>query len=320
MLFPVGVANAGDTQNSPADDKAPVINVSSLPTDLDGQIQRAQILRADGKLDEASRALGQMMLVAPDDARVVAEYGKVLVMENQAADAEAFLKRAIELQNGDWTYYSALGVAFDEQGNSKGAKLAYERALMLKPGEPAILNNYALSRKAAGDLISARQIIAEAAAAGAGDPTIARNVALLADNPKVRVATVAPVAPSAKVTNAVTVAAAPPIQLSPNSDAPADGDASHQASSKSVVAVAEIAPTEPTGAVATHAPRVLSNNVMMQRVPVDPLAGPIGKVAHARTKLGASKLTARPASVSTSAAVAAKKPKTPSLRMSADAS
>ena len=41
-----------------------------LPTDLDGEIRRAQDLRAQCNLDEAVRALGQLMLAAPDDPRV----------------------------------------------------------------------------------------------------------------------------------------------------------------------------------------------------------------------------------------------------------
>src|ERR1051325_4725878 len=42
---------------------------------LEYEIQRARALRAQGKSTEAIRALAQLVLVAPDDARVVGEYG-----------------------------------------------------------------------------------------------------------------------------------------------------------------------------------------------------------------------------------------------------
>src|SRR5262249_11466082 len=121
----------------------------------------------------------QLMLFAPDDARVIGAYGKIMVLENRPQDAEAFLRRAIQIQAADWTYYSALGVAYDEMGDRKRAKLAYERALTLKQGEPAILNNYALSRLGAGDVASARKIMAQAQAADGQDATIAQNVSLV---------------------------------------------------------------------------------------------------------------------------------------------
>jgi hypothetical protein len=177
-------------------------------------------------------------------------------------------------------------VAYDEEGDNKSAKAAYQRALVLKPGEPAILNNYALSRMAAGDLVSARQIIAQAQAAGGNDPTIAHNVSLVMESSRQPAAAVVakPVA-AAKVAPAAVVAAAP-----------------SKASAKSQAATAPLAAptTAPNGAnvaVATSAPRVLNKDVVMQDVPVDPLAGPVGK--HAKHQ---------------------KKSATPSLRMSADAS
>src|SRR5436305_1115114 len=105
-------AALADSQTS--DSNVKPIDFSSLSSDLNQEVHRAQALRAQGKLAEAVHALGQMMLVAPDDAGVVSEYGKVLVLENRPEDAAEFLKRAIQLQGGDWTYYSALGVAYDE--------------------------------------------------------------------------------------------------------------------------------------------------------------------------------------------------------------
>jgi len=283
-------AYAGDSTSDSSDGSAQHLDLSKLPTDLDGEIRRAQELRADGKLDEAARALGQLILMAPDDSRAVSEYGKVLVLQNRPQDAAEFLKRSLQIQDGDWTVYSALGVAYDEMGDSKSAKLAYERALALKPGEPAVLNNYAMSRFAAADFVSARQMIAEAQAADPKDVTIARNVSLVDASrqpivPAVKAAASSsppPAARSARVakpTPKIEVATLPQVDASPKSD---------------------VAASAPGGA--TAAPRVLNKDVVMQSVPPDPLAGPTGKSSRAK------RLAAK------------RKPATPSLRMSADAS
>jgi Flp pilus assembly protein TadD len=159
---------------------------------LDSEIRSAQLSRQQGDYAGAVHALSQLMLMAPDDPRVVGEYGKVLAQQGRSAEAVQFLNRAIELQSGDWTLYSALGVAHDEAGDPAAAKAAYERALVLKPGEAAVLNNYAMSRVLAGDLTQARQLIAQAS--GSTDPKIARNAALIAGlTPPATVAKNAPV-------------------------------------------------------------------------------------------------------------------------------
>lgn len=249
---------------------------NGMPTDLTGEIQRAQTLRAQGDFKDADKALAQLMLFAPDDPRVVSEYGKVLVQQGgRSADAIAFLSRAEQLAPSDWTVYSALGVAYDQAGDAQNAKQAYERALALKPGEPSVLNNYGLSRMAAGDIPAARALLAEAAAAGSNDPKIKSNLAMLDHY--------GPSTPQQAVPPTAVIASVPARPGSP-------------------VAVAALAP-----------PRTLNSNVIMEPVPVDPLAGPV-KTAHAHPMRRIAASSAKPK------AVAAKKDKAPALRMSADAS
>lgn len=244
-----------------------------LPTDLEGEIHRAQQLRADGNLTEAIKALGQLVLVAPDDARVVGEYGKTLTQLDRSQEAIQFLTRAVQLAPNDATFYSALGVAYDQTGDSADAKAAYERALALKPGDAVVLNNYALSRMLAGDTPAAKKLIAEAAAADGSDAKIARNVAYVNQ------------AAAPAVKDAAPVAQLPSKPVAGNS-APA------------------VAAAAPAHAGATGAPQQLNPNVMMQHVPADPLAGPVG--GHRVAAKAAGKPVAQK--------------KAPPLRMSADAS
>ena len=165
---------------------------------IDNALKQAQAQRLDGDLQGAASTLGQLVLATPDDARVLGEYGKVLAAQGRADDALAFLRRSAQLQPNDWTVYSAMGVAFDQKNNFNSAKVAYERALMLKPGEPSVLSNAALSRMLAGDLDNAEQMLLQASANGK-DPKIAKNLALVrslkASAPQVARATPARPAP-----------------------------------------------------------------------------------------------------------------------------
>jgi Flp pilus assembly protein TadD len=232
---------------------------SAAPTSLEDGIRQAQLLRAKADYSGAVHALSQLMMIAPDDPRVVGEYGKVLVQQGRAPEALDFLKRAVELQANDWTLYSAMGVAYDQTGNSAKARDAYQRALVLKPGEAVVLNNFALSRMLAGDPDQARTLMAQAAAASSADPKIARNLALV------------------------------------------DGLAGVKAQPSAQVSTPAIAARTPIAAAsaAAHLPRPLvltrtndknshaANAIVMQAVPVDPMAGPIAKKSAKPRKLAA---------------------------------
>src|SRR5512142_3226052 len=69
-------------------------------------LAQAQTARASGDFETAAKLLTQLVLIAPDEPRVLGEYGKTLAAQGRSEDALAFLQRAIELQPGDWTLYS----------------------------------------------------------------------------------------------------------------------------------------------------------------------------------------------------------------------
>lgn len=284
----------------------------SMAADLDVQVVNAQALRMQGDYPGATKILSQLMLVAPDSPKVVGEYGKTLVQQGRSKEALDFLKRAVELSPGDWTLYSASGVAYDQNGQYASAKVAYQQALSLKPGNAAVLNNFALSRMQAGDLAGANQMMAQAQAAGGADPKIASNIALLAS-------------------------------LSPAS-APVQAP---QAKASPAPAYTSSAPTAAKIAVAHGATPRPVETVMMQQIPIDPKAGPVKTatgaprkliketqpvaVAHAAAPKKAAvaaaapkkpepkKLAAADPKADAKKAATAAKTKTPSLRMTADA-
>jgi Flp pilus assembly protein TadD len=296
-------------------------NAAAISADVTSVIHQAQAMRVKGDLDGELRVISQLMLAQPDDARVVGEYGKLLVQQGRSNDAVQFLNRAVELAPSDWTYYSALGVAYDQLTDPANAKLAYERALALKPGEAAILNNYGMSRMLAGDAAGARALMMQAKASGSTDPKIESNLALLEST--------APVKPApAPVTASIAPAAAPVSALKPIVISHAVAHAvSHV---PTPVVTKPIAPvttaTVAAASTASAAPtRIVHNGVpiVMQAVPVDPQAGPVahwtpakpGKAAVPTVNVAA----ATPAKPAKTAAKTAVLDHIPALRMTADA-
>jgi len=239
MSSNAGWFDFGSKPEAAAKDSINTKTAAPLPAvNLDDSIRQAQMLRLAGSYPEAIKHLSQLMMVASDDPRVVSEYGKTLAAMGRADDAVNFLTRAQQLQPNDWTISSAMGVAYDQLGNQKDAQSAYERALAIKPGEPSVLSNYALSRMLAKDPDMAGKLAARAeiANAGAKDPMIARNIAMIRS--------MAPEAPAM------------------------------------AMAVQNLAPA-PVPRTLAAASQVPDNRVVMQRVPVDPLAGPVGRTIGA---------------------------------------
>ena len=269
---------------------------SNLPNNLDGEIRRAQLLRAAGDLEGATHALAQLMLVAPDDPRVVGEYGKVLVQEGRTAESLAFLERAVELQPNNWTFYSALGVAYDQAKQRTKAAAAYQHALALKPGEPTVLNNYAMNEMLAGHLDRAQALLREAQAHGADNPKIAANLAMIAamhggTAPATAVAATAP---------AVRHPTAAPARLAARQTA----KPAHRAAEPYSRMKAKTAP-----------------KVVMAAVPYDPLAGKVypahreDVAAHHPAKVRVAKTDAKAKAAPQREAA---KPVAPALRTAAD--
>lgn len=289
------VANTADAEPNASSDVATL--AKDLPTTLDGEIRRAQLLRGKGDYDEAAHSLAQLMLIAPDDARVVGEYGKVLEQQGRSQDALAFLKRAVELDPHDWSLNSALGVAYDQLDDHGNARLAYDRALAIKPGDASVLNNYAVSRMLAGDYAGAQRLFAEAAARGAPNPKMLMNLQKLAALKPEAAAPAAPLHPVLAATVRPAVAAS----LLPKPAAVA-------ASAQKPLQPGRAAP----GQFATAAPKALAAQVVMERVPVDPLAGPVKHAKRAPPKLAS---TAHPAQKPVPQKTVAP---TPSLRTAAD--
>ncbi|HEX5281087.1 MAG TPA: tetratricopeptide repeat protein [Micropepsaceae bacterium] len=151
----------------------------SANVDVGVFLGQAMQARQSGDFTRAVKILSQLVLVAPDDPRVLGEYGKALTAYGRYDDAVAFLDRAIQLQPADWTLYSAQGVAYDQQGKFQSAQLCYARAMQLKPGEVTIINNDALSHIQAGDYAGAEHLLNQVSRTSPDYARISNSVALL---------------------------------------------------------------------------------------------------------------------------------------------
>jgi Flp pilus assembly protein TadD len=273
----VAKLTGGNTAAGHAQKEAAAID-KTQPTDLEGGVRQAKLMRQGGHYDDAIHTLSQLMLVASDDPRVVSEYGKTLAEKGRAQDAVEFLNRALELTGNDWTLYSALGVSYDQLGNQVSARAAYEHALALRPEEPSVLNNYALSRMLAGDTDGAHILIARAQAAGGGsDVKIASNIALLnkiAPAPVALAVAQKPAAMPAQPPAPMVASASPPAMSRPAPPRPAPQPMPMR------VPVAQNAPRPIVPAMPQRVAMAPNNGVVMQAVPFDPLAGPVKPVVH----------------------------------------
>lgn len=312
-MFAASAAYAGDSQP-----QAPA-NASTQAT-VQSELQRAQAERASGDLDGAAKAVQQLMLVAADNPQVVGEYGKILAEQGHAKDAIGFLSRATQ-HSTDWSLFSALGVAYDQNDDHAGARKAYERALALKPGEPSVLNNYAVSRMLTGDYAGAVQTLSQLQKADGANPKIAANLAkaeaLLAEHP---VKAMAPVAqaqaakPQPQKPPAVAVASLPQapfakpgvvMQKIP-SDPLAGPVRAANGAPRTLIAASRL--TLAAEAAKLHEP---AGAIVMQKVPADPKAGPV-KTA------GASRHAAKPRHAAETAKAAPAKGTPLSLRTASD--
>jgi Flp pilus assembly protein TadD len=248
--FPFSILHASPMPASvPTQAPRPNASATDGAANLEAAIRDAQALRKSGDLGGAAKALSQLVLIAPDNGLVLGEYGKNLTAQGRSDDALAFLERAIELQPGDWTLYSAQGMAYDQKANYRAAQASYARALVMKPGEPTILNNAALSYMQAGDLDNAEKLLLQVGPGSLDYPRIAQNLALVQ---------------SLRAAQSVkTAAAAPPAQ--------------EQASSPSILAPAPVAtlPSEPDVA---H-PVVVSEPVISTYIAPPPAPEPFSPVA-----------------------------------------
>lgn len=158
-----------------------IITNSGEPARMDGAtaVAVSKALRADGRAREAVDTLEGTGAKARKDPLVDLELGRAKINAGDAQGAIAPLRRYVENQPGDWRGAVALGVALDLAGRNGESMPHYERALRLSPGNPAVLNNMALSKALAGDLNGATRLLSEVSEDSAAPEKVRGNLELV---------------------------------------------------------------------------------------------------------------------------------------------
>ena len=114
------------------------------PNFVDAELGRADVLRADGRMDTAIEVLQQLARREPVSGFVAATLGDYLRGNEDMKEAEAAYTRALELYGSDdpsqWFIYFARGITRERQGAWDGAESDFRRALEINPGHPSVLN------------------------------------------------------------------------------------------------------------------------------------------------------------------------------------
>ena len=137
-----------------------------------------------GKLGQDAtkiEVLKAVSLAHTNDAALQARIGKQFLSANRPGEAATVLERAVATNQADWKTYSALGSAYDQQGQYDLARTQYNKALALQPGALSVQNNLGMSYALQGKLPEAEKILRSAMAqpGSTSFPMVRQNLSLV---------------------------------------------------------------------------------------------------------------------------------------------
>jgi Flp pilus assembly protein TadD len=146
---------------------------------LDNALTFADALRGIGSTERAIEVLSEVLVVYPNEPRILMPLGRALAANgNQLGAARAFEQVAVA-QPDRAEAWAALGTAMDQLENHMGAQVAYKKALAIEPDRASTLANYGLSLALTGDLEGAEARLRQAVSVAPGDVRIRENLALV---------------------------------------------------------------------------------------------------------------------------------------------
>jgi len=149
------------------------------PKDADAALQYGKALRATGQKSQAVAVLEQATIANSDNKALLAGYGRALADNGNFQQAFDVLGRAHSPDNPDWRILSAQGATLDQLGRFEEARQYYSSALKIRPDEPAVLSNLALSYVLSKDLPKAEETLRRANVRAGNDPRVRANLALV---------------------------------------------------------------------------------------------------------------------------------------------
>jgi Flp pilus assembly protein TadD len=149
------------------------------PGDATAAMFYARALRAIGQREQAVAVLQQSSMRNPNDMKLLGEYGRALADAGEYPEALDALRRAHTPDNPDWRILNAQGAVLDQMGRHAEAQGHYTAALKLKPNDPSVLSNLALSYALEKKLRLAEATLRKAAAQPGAPPKVRQNLALV---------------------------------------------------------------------------------------------------------------------------------------------
>ena len=134
-----------------------------------------------GQADQQLQVLATLSQQNPQNTNIQAVYGKKLLAAGRSGEAVPILKSVVDSGAGDWRSLSALGSAYDQQGEYATARETYEKALALQPNQISVLNNMGMSYALEGNLSQAEKTLRDAMVLPEGKslPRLRQNLALV---------------------------------------------------------------------------------------------------------------------------------------------
>ena len=134
-----------------------------------------------GQTEQQMQVLATLAQQNPTNVHIKALFGKKLLAAGRSDQAIPVLKAVADSGTADWRILSALGSAFDQQGQYGTARETYQKALALQPNQISVLNNIGMSHALEGNLKEEEETLRGAMALPEGKslPRLRQNLALV---------------------------------------------------------------------------------------------------------------------------------------------
>jgi tetratricopeptide (TPR) repeat protein len=125
--------------------------LNALRVGATAQIERADQLAQQGRMDEAVQVLRGAVQAAPDSYKARLQLARALVRTGNTAGAEEQLRAALRLEPDSFEILAELGVLLQRRGAYREAAECYQRVLDLQPAEAMAHFHLANCREQLGD-------------------------------------------------------------------------------------------------------------------------------------------------------------------------
>jgi Flp pilus assembly protein TadD len=150
------------------------------PDNMEALLGLVQNLRYIGSAPQAVTMLREAIEQGrANETSLRAELGKALVASGQTTEAIASLTETSIMMPDDWEVLSALGIAYDLNGDPKNAHISYRKALAISPNNISVINNLALSLALSGSIDEGINLLVRAATLPDAVAHIRQNLALM---------------------------------------------------------------------------------------------------------------------------------------------